>query len=375
MTAPTTIPMPVEIDAPSIERYGFGLLSAARPSDAPDLRWEAFGLTYAADSCGPGGGVWPNPCSRLAPGPATVYTARIDKPGGSDNLYVTLVADAYGPQVPVTVTVGAAAPQDIYVGERTAAVEVTAGATVTVTAAIPATDDYPACSNSVDVAVPDTAASLETTLSCEATIPALAEQTKTIDAGLSLVHGASFLVYEGLSCNTMSEDEAFARAANRLALHEQYWVERQVDVGLLRQDVVVLNGGTAIAMVRGIGLLEDAIAERYGGIGVIHAPRELAAPLTFRVQARRDGNRMRSPLDNLFAFGAGYSGTGPDGAPAPAGQTWLYATGPVMVRRGEVQQREAFDHTRNTRMALAERSYAVTADCLRVAVLTEIPEA
>lgn len=367
--------MPVEVDAPSIERYPFGLLSAARITTAPDLRWEAFGVNYVADSCGPSGGVWPNPCERLNPGPATVYTAQIDKPGGSDNLYVTLIATAYGPRVPVTVTVGTADPQELMVGERSEAVAVPENTTVTITAAIPATGDYPACSNSVDAAIPATEASFTTTLACTATIPATAELTKTIDTGLVLVNGASFVVYEGLACGSLTEDESAARAANRLALHEQYWVERQVDIGLLRQDVVVLGGGTATGLVHGVGLLEQAIAASYGGVGVIHAARELAAPMTFRALVRRDGARLRSPLDNLLAFGAGYSTTGPDGAAAPAGQAWLYATGPVVVRRGEVQNREAFDQRRNTRMALAERSYAVTADCLRVAVLIDIPEA
>lgn len=375
MTAPTTMAMPVEVDAPSIERYPFGLLSAARIQTAPDLRWEAFGVNYVADSCGPSGGVWPNPCDRLNPGPATVYTAQIEKPGGSDNVYVTLIANAYGPRVPVTVTVGTADPQDLLVGQRSDAVEVTESTTVTITAAIPATGDYPACSNDVDAAIPATADSYTTTLTCTATIPDSAELTKTIDSGLTLVSGSSFIAYEGMSCATLTVDEATTRAQNRLALHEQYWVERQVDIGLLRQDVVLLNGGTATGMVHGIGLLEQAIAQRYGGIGVIHAARELAASLTFRALVRRDGARLRSPLDNLYAFGSGYSTTGPDGTDAPAGQAWLYATGPVVVRRGEVQNREAFDQRRNTRMALAERSYAVTADCLRVAVLTEIPEA
>jgi hypothetical protein len=375
LTAPTTMTLPVEVDAPSIERYVYGLLSAARITTAPDLRWEAFGVNYVADSCGPSGGVWPNPCERLNPGPATVYTAQIDKPGGSNNLYVTLIANAYGPRVPVTVTVGTADPQELMVGQRSEAVEVTENTTVTITAAIPATGDYPACSNDVDAAIPATEASFSTTLSCTATIPTTAELTKTIDTGLSLVSGASFIVYEGLSCGSLTEDESAARAANRLALHEQYWVERQVDIGLLRQDVVVLGGGTATGMVHGVGLLEQAIAATYGGIGVIHAARELAAPMTYRALVRRDGARLRSPLDNLLAFGAGYSTAGPDGTDAPAGQAWLYATGPVVVRRGEVQNREAFDQRRNTRMALAERSYAVTADCLRVAVLIEIPEA
>lgn len=375
MTAPTATPMPVEVDAPSIERYPYGLLSAARIVSEPDQRWEAHGIVYAADSCGPGGGVWPHPCSRLAPGPATVYTVRVDKPAGENNLYVTLLSNAYGPTVPVTVTVDGANPQQLTTGERSVAWPVTAGTIVAVAASIPATGDYPACAEDADVAVPATGNAATTQFSCVATIPAVAEGTKALGFGLSLVDGHAFIVYEGLSCLSMTAPESASRAEKRLALHEQYWLEREVDLNVLRENVVVIGGGTAVGMVRGVGLLEDAIAERYGGIGTLHAARELAASFTYRHMVRRDGARLRSPLDNLWAFGAGYTTTGPDGTAAPAGQAWIYATGPVIARRSEVQTREAFDQRKNLRIAIAERSYAITADCLRLAVLIQIPEA
>lgn len=374
MTAPTATPMPVEVDPPTIERYAFGLLSAARIAPAPDLRWEAHGVIYSADSCGPGGGVWPNPCARLPVGPATVYTAAVIKPAGTNQLYVTITSVAYGPTVPVTVTVDGANPQTLTAGERSQPWTVTPGSIVTVLANIPATGDYPACSDSADVAIPTTPNSATTQFGCVATIPATAEPSKTIAYGLSTVEGQAFIVYEGLSCLSLTVDEAASRAERRLSLHEQYWVEREVDQTILRQDVLVLGSGTAQPLALGIGLLEDAIAERYGGIGTLHIARELAATITSKQMVRRDGPRLRSPLDNLYAFGAGYRTAGPDGTPAPAGQAWLYATGPVTVRRGEIQTREAFDQRKNLRLAVAERSYSVTADCLRIGVLVQLPQ-
>lgn len=373
MTTPTMTAMPVEVDPPAIERYPYGLLSAARIVTEPDQRWEAHGVVYAADSCGPGGGVWPNPCHRLPPGPATVYRVGVNKPAGVDALYVWLDASAYGPTVPVTVTI-AGTDYTLYPYERQGPIPVAASTTVTIAAAIDAHEDYPACSTSTDLAVPTTEESASTSLSCVATIPAQAEQTKAIADGLTRVDGSSFIVYEGVSCVSLTENEGVDRARNRLALHEQHWVEREVDVGLLRVDVTVLAEGSAVPLSRGVGLLEDAIAEQYGGVGTLHAARELAAPLTMRTLVRRDGARLRSPLDNLWAFGSGYSTDSPAGAAAPAGQAWLYATGPVVVRRSAVQTREAFDQRRNARIALAERSYSVTADCLRAAVLVQLPE-
>jgi hypothetical protein len=374
VTAPTATPMPVEVDAPSIDRYQFGLLSAARLVPGADPRWELHGVTYAADSCGPGGGVWPSPCRFIPPGPATVYTLLIEKPAGANQLFATLLTNAYGPLVPVTVTVDAGNPQQLTVGERSAAWTVAASTTVTVEATIPATGDYPTCTNDVDVPIPITANSTTAQLSCVATIPSVAEPTKIVGYGLTYVDGYPFQIYETVSCLSMGAPEAANRAQRRLELHEQVWVERQVDLTILRQDVVTLGGG-AVDMAVGVGLLEDAIAERYGGIGTIHAARELAAVLTRLALTRRDGARMRTPLDNLWAFGAGYTTNGPNGVAAPAGQAWIYATGPVLARRSEVQTREAFDQRKNLRLAVAERSYSITADCLRLAVLVTIPEA
>ncbi len=375
MTAPTAVPMPVEVPAPAIERYLYGLLSAARLVTEADRRWEAHGIVYSADSCGPGGGVWPSPCEVLQPGQVTVFTVALDKPSGGDQLFATVIGNAYGPTVPVAVSVDGGTAQPLLPGVRSAPFPVTAGSIATVSGTIAATGPYPACTNEADVAIPATANSATTQFSCIATIPEIDAADKTVANGLSLIGSPSFIVYEGLACISLTVDEAGERARRRLDLHEQYWVEREVDNTVLRDGVTVLGGGTAVPMARGVGLLEDAIAELYGGVGVIHVARELAAPMTHLQIVRRDGARLRSPLDNIYAFGAGYTTRAPNGDAAPAGQAWLYATGPVTARRSEVQTIEAFDQRKNTRIAVAERSYAITADCLRVAVLVSIPEA
>lgn len=188
-----------------------------------------------------------------------------------------------------------------------------------------------------------------------------------------VVEGLPFLIYEGVRCPMMTVDEARTRAERRFAHHEQFMVEQRFHAEILRTDATTLPGTPSLA--KAVGLLEDYIAETYGGIGVIHVPREFGALFAKESLSRRDGARMRSPLDNLLAFGAGYANADPDGDVAAAGNGWLYATGPVVVRRGEVQVRDAFDQRKNTRLAVAERSYVITADCPRAAVQFTHPEA
>lgn len=276
MTAPTpALPAPagIEVTAPPVVPFRYGLLSVATfetPPARPNANaWEAHGVVYAGDSCGPQGGIWPSPCA----------------PGG-------------GPADP---------PAD----------------------------------------------------------------PKSIQDGLEFSQGVPFTIYESARCLAMGFPDADGKARRRLALHEQHWVETWADANAFtgaRQ----LAGGAATPLVRAWALLEDEIADVYGGLGVIHVPRWAYGALPERRLIERDAARYRTPLDNLVAIGAGYSGNSPAGAAPAADQVWLYATGPVKAFRSEVFSRESFDQQRNTRTAVAERVYALTFDCLRVGVLAQL---
>jgi hypothetical protein len=270
MTFPTSTAMPVEVSPPPLERYPFGLLSAASVLPMVDTRWEMYGVTYYTADCEVSGGLWLDEC-----------------------LF---------PDVP-------------------------------------------------------------------------ADRTKDIAAGLVPVNGVPFLVYDGMACESLGLAEVAPVAENKFAQREQYWVEHTVQAQVLHVNTDVIGPAGPVGLSEGVGLLEKAIAAQYGGVGVIHAARELAAPLTGRYLVRRDGARMRTPMDNLYAFGAGYTTDDPTGAAAAAGQAWLYATGPVVLYRSEVQVREEFDYRKNVRVAVVERSYVATADCLRLAVLVDVSEA
>ena len=368
-------PTPIEVDPPAVERYPFGLLSVARIVTDPDSHWEMSGVTYAADACSAGGAVWVDVCEEPIPDlQITAYVVTFTKALGVDTLVATLTSRdaAYGTN-PVFATVDGVTKALATVG-ATQSWAVTASSTVSLIAGIAANGIYPQCDAADSMAIPATGvAATPKVLSCVVSVPA-PEPVKTIPSGLDVVEGRPFIVYDGVSCVSYQVDEAQDRARRRFDLHEQTLVESRFTAKHLHGAGVVTLGGGAVKLLRGLGLLEDALAERHGGIGIVHAARELGAVFTNFMAVRHDGTRVRTPLDNLWAFGSGYTTAGPTGTAAPAGQAWIYATGPVLVRRSDVQVYEQFDTRKNTRLAIAERSYVITDDCPRLAVLVEIPE-
>lgn len=133
---------------------------------------------------------------------------------------------------------------------------------------------------------------------------------------------------------------------------------------------VVSGNSAAMDLVEGWGLLEQALADCYDGVGVIHAPRNLIAQAVHSNLIEDEGNRYRSAGGNLVVFGAGYRGTSPSGT-ATSGQTWIYATGAMFVYRGPQQiipVRASFDRAENTIKQMTERTYLVGWDCCQLGV-------
>jgi hypothetical protein len=133
--------------------------------------------------------------------------------------------------------------------------------------------------------------------------------------------------------------------------------------------------GTAIDAAQALGLLEDALADCYGGVGVIHIPRIALPTFAARGLVRREGSQLFTTGGNLVAAGSGYTGSGPDGA-MPSGGPYIYATGAVSITRGPVTHRpprgsdEAarFDKATNTVHSIAERTNLLLWECCHVAV-------
>jgi len=203
---------------------------------------------------------------------------------------------------------------------------------------------------------------------------------KNIPTGLEEVTGKPFVLYDAVSCYPMSgrtESELLSLAAESLTAGEQAKLEEKFWAYIRANAVAIAPTApaTSWSMTLGLGVLEHRLAEFYGGLGVIHAPRYTMAAAASVMLTRVVGDQLLDPADNVWAFGAGYDANGPIGSdPAPAGQAWMYATGPVVLRRAPITHQAAFDQRTNERRALAERSYVLTVECPAFAVLVQISE-
>lgn len=387
MTTPSADLSPIEVARPALTPYRYGLLSAASVIEEPETaRWRLHGVVYGS-ICGDQAGVWLDHCLYPpVPVPVQAYLVTLTKAAGGDVLTATLTARhaGYDDQT-VFVNVGGDVKGLTTVG-GTQTWDVTPSSNVDVFSSIGAQGIYPACSTpTVAVAVPATGAALAppVTLECTATPTVGEDRLKTLERGLPQVQGIAFGVIDGITCFTISgrtEPELEAIARERLAVHEQFTVERifwERELGGLGASAVTVlapPSGSAWALASAVGALEQAIAEKSGAVGVIHAPRAVGAPADFRGIVHQQGPQLVTALGNLWAFGAGYSNTSPAGVPAPAGQAWLYSTGPVTARRTPVQVLAALSHSTNERQVLAERDYVLTADCPAYAALVQLPE-
>lgn len=386
MTTPSTDLAPVEVQRPPLRPYQYGLMSAASIIEEPETaRWRLHGVIYGS-ICGDTAGVWLDRCLYPpVPVPVQAYLVTLTKAAGGDVLTATLTARhaGYGTE-PVSVSVGGEAKSLATVG-ATQTWNVAASTPVDVFSSIGEVGPYPECATPTEpVAIPATGVAMDPVeLECTVTPEVAEERLKTFERGLPQVQGVAFGVVDGISCFTLSgrtEQELMAIARERLAIHEQHTVERvfwERELGGLGPAAVTVlppPSGTAWHLSQGVGALEDAIADQSGAVGIIHAPRAVATAADARGIVHTQGPQLITALANVWAFGAGYSNNGPNGAAAPAGHAWLYSTGAVVIRRTPVQVMAALSHSTNERQVLAERDYVLTADCPAYAVLVQLPE-
>ncbi|MER7488721.1 hypothetical protein ABTY20_23010 [Streptomyces sp. NPDC126497] len=135
----------------------------------------------------------------------------------------------------------------------------------------------------------------------------------------------------------------------------------------------VLGAADDAAVV--VGRLDQALAEQYGGEGVVHVPVAALATLKARSLIRKDDDEpgvLRTPGGHRIVAAAGYSGTGPDGSAPAAGAVWLYATGALFGFRSDVAVRDfpgTFDRATNTIHKMASRTYLFGWECAHLAAL------
>jgi len=191
-----------------------------------------------------------------------------------------------------------------------------------------------------------------------------------------------FVVYDGIRCQRVGFPDGQSVALSRLGLSEQGQVERHTWAQLANYDptqIVTANGSGDI--IAAIAALEAQLAASTGARGIIHAPRAAAVFLA-AVGVNDlipDGSGWKTPLGTRIVFGGGYDYNGPAGQPpATEGELWLYATGPVVIRRGDVVvhggDSEGMDRTTNEVNWIAERPYLVSFDCPVLAAQATWPE-
>jgi hypothetical protein len=217
--------------------------------------------------------------------------------------------------------------------------------------------------------------------------PTVAPASLVGDEGLPWVVQYPFGVVAGVRCKPVGATVAEMRDAARaiLRLSEQYAVERAlwrggvwpaaVDAGFLAQDPTVLSA-TPVSPKAAIGMLEAGLVQLSGGVGVIHAPRLALGELASGMMLRQSGGRLLTLVDTPVAVGGGYDGSGPDGT-RPAGQAWVFATGPVQVTRGPIEDlpadaRLGVDRATNDALVMATRTVSVGYACGVLAVLTDL---
>ncbi|WP_030672455.1 hypothetical protein [Streptomyces sp. NRRL B-1347] len=186
-------------------------------------------------------------------------------------------------------------------------------------------------------------------------------------------------VYAGAECSTIgwSYDEAVEHARETLRMGEQRALEEWLMSEVLcsiGDDLTPAAG--AVSISQGVGALENWLGTEYGGRGVLHIPVGAGALLGCCNIVHLVDGTPETLAGNCVVLGAGYAvNVGPpDCTVAEPGETWLYATSPVRVRREAVAQVPDSDAqsvlTRtNDRLALAERTFVVEIACCRAAAI------
>jgi len=141
----------------------------------------------------------------------------------------------------------------------------------------------------------------------------------------------------------------------------------------LQTATTVVVTGTGLDPRTGLGILESALGDCYGGVGFIHVPQKLMPHLHAAGLLIAEGVRWRTANGNWVVPGAGYPGTSPAGAAPTAALEggWMYATSPVWGYRGDIEtfpMPSTLDRSVDTVTARATRPYLLTWDCCLLAL-------
>lgn len=204
---------------------------------------------------------------------------------------------------------------------------------------------------------------------CDDALDINPETVKEFD-GLGWTEAQPFALYKGIQCGLLRKDyrEKTTRAFD---LGEGFALEAAVDTLILKGSDDESNG-VALSPNAAIALLEQIIASAGSGMGYIHVSRYGAAFLADEAAVKADSDfHLWTAQGTPIINGGGYSRTGPADEQVTGSQFWMYATGPLHVWRGPLVYSEGPGLEYNINTGLAERMYAVGAECFRVAVLVD----
>lgn len=340
------------VEAPTVTPLPFGLLTAATVlEDGPD-HWE-MGTQYEPEFCGPAYDT--EGACVAAPNFGTAEAS------GDGSLDINIEGDGY--------------PEGDYTidwGDGSEETEATSPA---------ASHTYEEGEYVITIHGPDGyVATATVTVAEDPTGPfdfAITKQ-KIPSEGMSLVEGVPFAVYHMFKCGALGGyDRATERARRALMGGEGRAVEKVMASLLAADDTGVdltPTPGTAIPLLDGLALLEKWSAANYGGVATIHLARDAALVAYAAGALERVSTRLETGLGSRVAAGAGYDTlAGPEGTdPADDGEAWLYVTGQVVARRAaviEVGPQLQTTPRDNSFLALAERPYVLTTECIVGAVL------
>lgn len=178
--------------------------------------------------------------------------------------------------------------------------------------------------------------------------------------------------YPGHQAEIEARLERIATATESYAIARELWTgELAKAAGLenhyLAKAPTVLNAGVAVSPKRGLGLLEEAIGDSLmGSMAFLHCARA-ARPYLWELD--QQGNLLFTKIGNAIVCDAGYDGRAPDGEADSATDNvaWVYASGPVVVRRAPLvmyatRDAEVIDTETNQRYRTASKLVAATFD-------------
>lgn len=353
---------PVMVEAPIVDPLPYGLLSAAAviPHGGQDDDRIGLGVQYLGTYCGEAtdaGGV----CEDFGTLAGTVNTSRhltLDSTGAPDGIYYILWGDEDPGDDPERVD-GIDGAAHTYSADDSYTVVITGPRSYRATLALDVATGTGSGPTDLAVGV-----------------------SKAIVDGIDIVEGVPFTVLSAFECAAVGGpfDEAEARVTRMLQMGESRAVERVLARQMVRDPDAVAITNTALNPVDAIGELEQYAASNYPGRPTIHITRKLGTILGHNGTILRSGRGLETVQGSRIASGGGYL---PLSAPTPdptdavpdnaSNVQWAYVTGEVAAHQGMIHSYppQLFNGTGNSDnvfLALAERTYVVTYECIVAAV-------